>query len=462
MPLYHSSPLALPFRDGTGVRYAAVPQHPPKPCLSVNGTGFYLLKKMTDLKIWVLGLLLSLCCLQGAAQTDFEIESDSVSDSIATDTLKADSVALPWPESVVYHINRLLTDDMFQTSQVGIMVYDLTADSAIYRHNERQLMRPASTLKTITAITALDRLGGSYQFKTELCYTGSVADGVLQGDVYVEGGFDPRFNLDDMRAFVESLRKMGVDTIRGTLYADRSMKDENLLGEGWCWDDDNPVLSPLVFARKDEFMARFRRQLQEAGIYVDAFTSTARKPADANCIVTRFHTIDQILMKMLKESDNLYAESMFYQIAASTGERPATARDARRVINRLIQKVGLDPDRYQIADGSGLSLYNYVSPELEVRLLRYAWQNQNIYLHLYPSLPIAGTDGTLRSRMRGSFTSGNVHAKTGTVTGISSLCGYCRAANGHLLCFSIINQGLMHGRNGRRFQDRVCTILCQP
>ncbi|MDY4952765.1 MAG: D-alanyl-D-alanine carboxypeptidase, partial [Prevotella sp.] len=94
---------------------------------------------MTDLKIWVIGLLLSLCCLQGAAQTDFEIESDSVSDSIATDTLKADSVALPWPESVVYHINRLLTDDMFQTSQVGIMVYDLTADSAIYRHNERQL-----------------------------------------------------------------------------------------------------------------------------------------------------------------------------------------------------------------------------------------------------------------------------------------------------------------------------------
>ena len=167
-------------------------------------------------------------------------------------------------------------------------------------------------------------------------------------------------------------------------------------------------------------------------------------------------------MKMLKESDNLYAESMFYQIAASTGERPATASDARRIINRLIQKVGLDPKRYQIADGSGLSLYNYVSPQLEVRMLTYAWKNQNIYLHLYPSLPIAGVDGTLRNRMRGSFTNGNVHAKTGTVTGISSLCGYCRAANGHELCFSIINQGLMNGRNGRRFQDRVCTILCQP
>lgn len=415
-----------------------------------------------NVKTWLLLMLLSLCWLPGVAQTDFEIESDSVSDSVEVDTIKADSIALPWPESVVYHIDKLLENDMFQTSQVGIMVYDLTADSTIYARNERQLLRPASTLKTITAITALDRLGGSYQFKTELCYTGEVVNGVLNGDIYVNGGFDPRFNIDDMGAFVESLRKMNVDTIRGTLYADRSMKDEKLLGEGWCWDDDNPVLSPLVFARKDEFMTRFRRELQEAGIYVDAFTSTGRKPADAKCIITRFHTIDQILMRMLKESDNLYAEAMFYQIAASTGERPASARDARRVTNRLIQKVGLDPDRYQIADGSGLSLYNYVSAELEVRLLRYAWQNQNIYLHLYPSLPIAGVDGTLSKRMRGSFTSGNVHAKTGTLMGISSLCGYCHASNGHLLCFSIINQGVMHGRNGRRFQDRVCTILCQP
>ena len=420
------------------------------------------MKKVNMRMRMFLSLLLSLWLLPSLAQTEIEVESDSIDDTLTIDTLQADSVSIPWPQSIAYHINRLLEDDMFQTSQVGIMVYDLTADSAIYCHNERQLMRPASTLKTITAITALDRLGGSYQFKTELCYTGDIADGVLKGDIYVDGGFDPRFNVDDMRAFVESLHKMGIDTIRGTLYADRSMKDDKMLGEGWCWDDDNPVLSPLVFSRKDEFMVRFRRELQEAGIYVDAFTSTGRKPADAKCIITRFHTIDQILMKMLKESDNLYAESMFYQIAASTGERPATASDARRIINRLLQKVGLDPKRYQIADGSGLSLYNYVSPQLEVRMLTYAWKNQNIYLHLYPSLPIAGVDGTLRNRMRGSFTNGNVHAKTGTVTGISSLCGYCRAANGHELCFSIINQGLMNGRNGRRFQDRVCTILCQP
>ena len=95
-------------------------------------------------------------------------------------------------------------------------------------------------------------------------------------------------------------------------------------------------------------------------------------------------------------------------------------------------------------------------------MLRYAFRNNNIYLHLHPALPEAGVDGTLRSRMKGTFTKSNVFAKTGTVTGVSSLAGYCTAANGHRLAFSIINQGIMHASNGRRFQDRVCTLLCQP
>ena len=402
--------------------------------------------------------------LTANAQIRFDEGDD---DALAADTLLIDSVSpeqqsLPWPQSVVAGIDNLLKSDMFETSQVGMMVYDLDADSAIYCHNERQLMRPASTMKLLTAITAIDKLGGSYQFKTDLCYTGEVTDGTLSGNIYCVGGFDPRFNIDDMRAFVESIRKMGVDTIRGNIYADKSMKDEAQYGEGWCWDDDNPILSPLLVGRKDVFIDRFMQELREAGIVVDAFTGQRRRPDDAFCICRRFHTIDQVLMRMLKESDNLYAESMFYQIGAASGSHPATAHSARNVMNRLIEKVGLDPKRYNIADGSGLSLYNYVTAELEVRMLRYAFKNNNIYLHLHPSLPQAGTDGTLRKRMTSPFTQGNVYAKTGTLSGISSLAGYCTAANGHRLAFAIINQGLLHGRNGRSFQDRVCTILCQP
>lgn len=415
-------------------------------------------------KIW-LWLIMMVMALPMQAQTDEDEYTDdddtTAVASVWADTLQTANDSLPWPDNVRAEIRALLQHDMFQTSQVGMMVWDLDADSAIFCHNERQLLRPASTMKVITAITALDKLSGSYQFKTELCYTGQIDSCTLKGDVYCVGGFDPRFNNDDLRAFVEALHKMGIDTIRGNIYADKSMKDANLLGEGWCWDDDNPILSPLLIARKEAFLDRFYTELRKVGIYLDGMLAEGRRPEDANCIVRRFHTIDQIMMRMLKESDNLYAESMFYQIAASTGNHPATAKSARAIIKQLVNKLGLDASRYRFADGSGLSLYNYVSPELEVRMLRYAYANDNIYNHLLPALPIAGQDGTLKRRMTSAFTRGNVRAKTGTLVGISSLCGYLTAANGHRLCFSIINQGVMHGKNGRDFQDRVCQILCR-
>lgn len=417
---------------------------------------------MTRTYLYILGWLLMWLTAVPVQAQNVAGEDEKVGETLPADTLVRDSLSLKWPQSAVHSIDRLLEADMFQTSQVGLMVYDLTADSVIYRHNERQMMRPASTMKLLTAIAAIDRLGGSYQTKTELCYTGHIANCTLEGDIYCVGGMDPLFNADDMSAFVESIRKMGVDTIRGHLYADKSMKDYDLLGEGWCWDDDNPVLTPLIYGRKDQFMERFERELRESGLVVQAFASTAVKPDTAFCICARYHTIDQILMRMMKESDNLYAESLFYQLAASGGARPASARHARQYIRRLIDKVGLHGQRYRIADGSGLSLYNYVSAELEVRLLRYAYRYQNIYIHLLPSLPKAGVDGTLEKRMHGTFTKDNVKAKTGTLTGVISLAGYCTAANGHQLCFAILNQGVMRASDARHFQDRVCEVLCNP
>ena len=267
-------------------------------------------------------LLLSMLTLPAFSQIENETIEDNdesdVADSAMISPLPDDTIALPWPQSVQNKLAILLRSDLLKTSQVGLMVYDLDADSTIFAFNEHQLMRPASTMKLVTAITAIDRLGGDYQFKTELCYTGKIENNKLVGDIYCVGGFDPRFNTDDLNAFVEAIRKMGVDTIEGHLYADLSMKDTKQYGEGWCWDDKNPVLTPLLFSGKDIFMARFLDALVAHGIYVDANIDEKRKPADAFCIVNRFHTIDQILMRMLKESNNLYAEAMYYQIAAST------------------------------------------------------------------------------------------------------------------------------------------------
>lgn len=380
------------------------------------------------------------------------------------DTNVIDTVPLQWPRNLQAKLNKLLDDELLKVSLAGIIVYDLTADSILFKHNERQLMRPASTMKMITAVAALDRLGGSHLFTTKLAYSGKLNNRTLNGNLYCIGGFDPKFSNDDLNAFVQQIKNMGIDTIRGKLIADKSMKDSDPMGEGWCWDDgdNNPQMSPLQINQKDDVIERFRRELITSGVYIEGFTENGRADKNAQVICTRTHTMDEILLRMMKNSDNLYAEAMFYQMGAATGAHPANAKSAAGVIKKLITKVGLNTEDYRIADGSGLSLYNYVTPEMELRFLKYAYERRDIYDHLRPSLPIAGEDGTLKNRMQKTAAAGNVYAKTGTVSGVSCLAGYCTAPNGHILCFSIMNNGLTTARKGRDFQDRVCIAMCEP
>jgi len=369
---------------------------------------------------------------------------------------------LPWPQNVQARINRLIHLPLLQTTTAAVMVYDLTAGQTIYTYNHRQLLRPASTMKVLTAVTALDVLGGSHRFATSLYYKGTIARRTLQGDLYCVGSMDPKFEGADLNTLVNRLRQLGIDTVRGRIVADCSLKDTLRWGEGWCWDDDNPVLSPLLVDKKSNFTSQLASALRSQGVVLTNTVATqGRLPAGATHVGTCTHTLDDVLVRMMKESDNLYAEAVFYQIAASNGRRPTAARDAATLMAQRVKRMGLTPDEYRFADGSGLSLYNYVSAELQVAFLRYAWDHRKIYEHLLPTLPVAGEDGTLRRRMQGTPAGGNVQAKTGTLTGVSSLTGYCTASNGHRLCFSIINQGVRRAADGRQFQDRVCEALCQ-
>ena len=350
-------------------------------------------------------------------------------DSVVVDSIEQH---LPWPNCLQVRLDSMMRDPLLDYTQLGLMVWDLTDDRPLFSFNKQQLMRPASTMKLLTAITALDRLGGNYQYHTSLYYKGEIVSHTLKGDLYCVGGMDPAFDAGDLRIFADALKQVGVDTISGSIVTDISLKDTLKWGEGWCWDDDNPDLSPLLVGRKTGFVNRFSTALAETGITLDHVTTTnGVLPSDAVLVCERKRSIDYILQRMMKDSDNLYAESMFYQIAASS-HRPGRANDAARVERALIERAGLNSSHYRIADGSGLSLYNYLSPELEVSILRYTFKHQAMYEHLLPSLPIAGEDGTLKKRMKDTSAAGNVKAKTGTVTGVSALAGYCTASNSHV------------------------------
>ena len=386
-----------------------------------------------------------------------EEDTDSIIPAFATDS------RLSWKENIAARLDGILRSPLLETVQTSLMVWDLTDDVPVYQFRERLHLRPASTMKCLTAIATLDKFGADYDFKTRIYYMGEIDDStqVLRGDLYCVGGMDPMFSSSDMIVLARAVRDQGIKGIEGNIYADLSFKDRNRLGEGWCWDDKNPNLSPLLIDRKDDFTYRFSRQLEEMGVTLNGSTGERQLPTDAQLLTTCTHSIRQVLYRMMKQSDNLYAESMFYQLAANGGTRWASAKMARQYENALFSRLGLNPRDYNVADGSGLSLYNYVSTELEVKLLRYAYQRSDIYDAYLEALPIASVDGTLKKRMRGTAAAGNVRAKTGTVKGVSSLAGYLTASNGHLLCFSIINNGGLSNGPMRNLQNKICVALCQ-
>ena len=221
-----------------------------------------------------------------------------------------------------------------------------------------------------------------------------------------------------------------------------------------------------IYNSKEFFFRTFAQRLKAKGIGFNQTTFADCPENDSLTVVSSLFTLKrpivEVLKQMMKESDNLCAESMFYHMAKNhVNHKWVSDNDGSDAINQFIkEKLGLNPEYYNIVDGSGVSLYNYISPRLLLEYLKYAYYHTDIFQPFYESLPIAGIDGTLEHRMKKGKAYRNVHAKTGTVTGVSSLAGYAKASNGHQLAFAIINQNVMKSRQARNFQDKVCEILC--
>ena len=106
-------------------------------------------------------------------------------------------------------------------------------------------------------------------------------------------------------------------------------------------------------------------------------------------------------------------------------------------------------------------MYDLCSPQFMVDMLSLVYRDSELYPILYKSLPIAGVDGTLKTRLNAKTTLNKVHAKTGSVTGSCTLAGYIHTADGRDLAFCIMNEGAVKMAPSRKIQDRICTVLCE-
>ncbi len=373
------------------------------------------------------------------------------------------SATASWHDRLVHDLDLLCHGSLGQVSQIGLLVTDAATGEQLYAYNSHHRMRPASCQKLVTAIAALHYLGEDYQVSTDLWVTGGVdAQKVLHGDVYAVGRMDAMLSQADIAGMAYGLRQAGIDSIAGYLYMDLSYRDSVPLGWGWCWDDEYGPMAALTVDGKDCFAPEFLNALSQQGIGLQyPYVDRAVRPADAYPLMYVSHSIGQMLPRTMKKSDNIYAESIFQQLASMDGTPWAGRKRAATYIGDLLTQLGVADSCYQIADGSGLSLYNYLTPHTLVTLLQYAWNTPQLREALLPTLPVAGVDGTLKRRMTDSAAKGRVMAKTGSVQGVSSLAGYATAADGRTLAFCIINQGAHTGKLGRAFQDKVCEAMCK-
>ncbi|NUR18743.1 MAG: D-alanyl-D-alanine carboxypeptidase/D-alanyl-D-alanine-endopeptidase [Gemmatimonadaceae bacterium] len=204
---------------------------------------------------------------------------------------------------------------------------------------------------------------------------------------------------------------------------------------------------------KQAYLDALAEALGDRGITVAAAKTDTTARVD-----TLFQLISpplrEILPALEKPSQNQIAEVLFRTLALEkTGV--GSTDSARKVIERQLAAWGAKPEGAAVRDGSGLSRHDYVSPETLVRVLA-AIRSDSAFQVFYDALPIAGVDGTLAKRMRGTPAEGNVHAKTGSVDKARSLSGYATTADGHVVIFSALcNNWTVPVRQVEAVQDMI-------
>jgi D-alanyl-D-alanine carboxypeptidase/D-alanyl-D-alanine-endopeptidase (penicillin-binding protein 4) len=161
-----------------------------------------------------------------------------------------------------------------------------------------------------------------------------------------------------------------------------------------------------------------------------------------------------------KVSDNLYAELILKTLGVEQQGTPGTAKKGLSAIKQFFHEIEVDTTAFELADGSGVSRYNVVSPDQIIALLQAMYADFRVQAEFLASLPIAGVDGTLEKRMKGTAAAGKLRAKTGSLRGTSALSGYTTTADGEPLAFSMIMEHFVVPiAKIRAVQDRIGALI---
>lgn len=391
----------------------------------------------------------------------------------------------------------LLDDPELAGAHIGIAVIDHTG-APVFLHNADDWLLPASTQKVVTAAGALAALGGDFRYHTRLRATAPLrGDGIIEGDLVLVGGADPTLAspmfterlarsrpATRITALADQLAARGVRRITGAVVADPTVLPHQPIAEGWrsrYFEGGSARLASgltidagLRLTQRGrhlraepspdpagEAAAALRSQLQRRGITVDGGVITAVEPVQT---VTELAAVSspplrELLRYTLQRSDNHLADAIFRTIGLAGGD--GTWQGGAAHTQAALAAVGLDWSGAALADGSGLSRADRLSPRLLVELDAALYGSQ-VGPQWRELMAVAGRSGTLRRRLVGTMAEQNLRGKTGTLRDVRALAGAVNGPKGRYHLAVLVNDvGGAGTAAARRLQDRVVLALVE-
>lgn len=354
----------------------------------------------------------------------------------------------------------------------GYYVYDIDArrKHVLFDRSQGHRRKLASNEKLFTTSTALHVLGADGAIATRVKRVGTVTgNGRLKGSLYLVGGGDPSFGADGITDLANDVRRAGIRSVSGTVFADDTVFDRlrGVPGTGYDATQYISPLSGLTYGgstySEDPAKAAgvaFRDRLREVGVDVDGKVKVRSVPKKLRGTPALGEydspSIAALAAATNKPSDNFYAETLLKRLYA-TDKRQGTTNGGAKVVKRYARELGSKVDA---RDGSGLTDNNKSSPKDVVKLLSAVRRVKGVGAPLFSSLAIAGKDGTLSDRMGGTVAAGRCRGKTGTINGVSNLSGYCKSGR-HLVAFSILMNGVGDYDYARSIQDKMVVEIAR-
>ncbi|HEX3240287.1 MAG TPA: D-alanyl-D-alanine carboxypeptidase/D-alanyl-D-alanine-endopeptidase [Solirubrobacterales bacterium] len=367
----------------------------------------------------------------------------------------------------------------------GLLVVDAETGKTVCASGAGRPLPLASNMKMFTTATALSELGPEHTIATKVFRDGKIdSRGVLHGSLYLQGGGDPALGTPgfdrsylgglgtDILSLRPQIRAAGIKSITGRLYADDSIFDRlrGVADSGYATSSYIGPLSGLAFNagfRGNSSGSGFSsdparsaakalvRSLRNGGIAMPAATAFAVTPPNAERVaIIESAPLTELVDLTNIYSNNFFAEMLIKLLGADVGASGTTAAGGA-VVERFAGSLG---STVHAVDGSGLTRSNRAAPREVIDLL-LGMRRQEVGDEFIQDLALSGAEGTVDGRMIGTAANRRCRVKTGTLTGVSNLSGYCFNKSGKVMAFSILMGSVGNLTLAHQRQDQIAGLV---